>query len=257
MAEQEPTHYDERRTERWHVGKETMCVYAITNKLNGKSYVGQTRGEARRRWSAHVSPGSGAGRSAIKAAILAYGCGAFEFRVVDIAESQEQLNHKEQFWIRHFGSLAPAGYNLEVGGNRTEVSAATKEKMRESATGRVLSAETRKKISEAGIGRRHSDESKQKMRERLAGRVHSTETRLKISITKRCVRPTKEQRIAQAVAQMRGRTIGCSNGEVYSSRLEATAATGASSAAIGNVASGRRKTANGLRFWFIEGGQRG
>lgn len=238
------------RDERWHVGKEQMCVYAITHLDTGKVYVGQTTGAAWKRWSAHCSAGSGTGRSAIKLAILKYGRAAFSFEVVDLAETREQLNHKEEFWIRHMNALSPIGYNLKSGGDSAVMSDEAKEKMRKSAIGRRLSDAAKAKISEASKGRQHTADSRQRLRAKALGRKHSDATKQKISARKKGVLPTQEQRERQAAAQLYGKTIRCSNGKTYTSNSAAARDTGASSNGIGNVLHGRRKTANGLTFWF-------
>lgn len=112
-------------------GRISMCVYAVTNTANGKRYVGQTIGRAFDRWKGHRSMKSGSGVSLLKNAINKYGKDAFVFEVIDIAETVEQLNHKERFWISHLGTLAPDGYNIDAGGNCSgKVSEATKAKLR-------------------------------------------------------------------------------------------------------------------------------
>lgn len=94
-----------------------MSIYTITNRLNGKVYVGQCVGRVRRRWSNHNNPKSGSGRTAIKNAIQLYGKESFDYRVLDLALSREELNKKEIYWINELGSLAPQGYNLRTGGS--------------------------------------------------------------------------------------------------------------------------------------------
>lgn len=117
-------------------GNHSMCVYSITHIVTGKTYIGQTTLKARRRWSRHICQKDSQGRSAIKSAIGKYGKESFAFSVIDIAESQKQLDYKEIFWISKMNTLSPNGYNLGMGGN---------------GKGKV-SAETCKKISAAKRG---------------------------------------------------------------------------------------------------------
>ena len=88
-------------------------IYKITNKLNGKSYIGQTMQLVVKRWRAHISRKS---TSAIHAAIKAYGKENFSFEVIEIAPTIEELNMLEQKYIKEFNTMSPNGYNLDMGG---------------------------------------------------------------------------------------------------------------------------------------------
>lgn len=110
-----------------------MCIYTITNKVNSKVYVGQTTRLAGERWYKHAWLSEKG--SAISAAIKKYGIEAFEFAVIDNAETVNQLNHKEHFWVYRLNSLSPTGYNLLHGGKN-----------------RIPSEETRRKMSEVRLG---------------------------------------------------------------------------------------------------------
>lgn len=151
-------------------------VYKITNKINGKLYVGQTVHDVRRRFSSHCSPGSG-GRSAVKAAIMKYGKEHFTLTVLSECATLEQLNDAEAYWIDHFQTMVPSGYNLVAGGNNAprssevgaKISAAKKGKPSKNK-GKKLSIEHREALSIAHIGlptvwsgRRHTEESRAKM----------------------------------------------------------------------------------------------
>ena len=49
-------------------------------------------------------------------AIRKYGFEDFDWEVIDSAETLEELNEKEIFWINKLNTLSPNGYNLEKGG---------------------------------------------------------------------------------------------------------------------------------------------
>lgn len=114
----------------------SMCVYTITNRETGRAYVGQSVGKVSRRWMAHINK-SGAGLSAIKSALRKYGHEAFVFAVIDVAETREQLDRRERFWIERLNTVAPNGYNFCDGGSG----------------GRVFSEESRRKMSESARAR--------------------------------------------------------------------------------------------------------
>lgn len=95
-----------------------MIIYKITNKLNGKMYIGQTVQKLTDRWSDHSRPCIGRHKngSAIAYAIQKYGKDNFILEQIDTAESLEELNTKEVTYIKALNTLAPNGYNLELGG---------------------------------------------------------------------------------------------------------------------------------------------
>ena len=162
-------------------------IYKITNLIDGKVYVGQTRQKLRRRLNQHKNA-EGQSISAIDGAIKKYGWKNFKAEVLEECPC-EMLNEREKFWIEKFDCMSPKGYNLTSGGDggyiRTEE---TLEKMRLANEGRTLSEETRAKISAANqgennhfYGKKHTEESKAKMSAAQKGKVISPETRAKMS----------------------------------------------------------------------------
>lgn len=179
-----------------------MWIYKITNKINGKAYVGQTSAKnPRDRWSAHKSRGCGAGRSAIKCAIEKHGAENFEFIVLHKAESREELDRLEKLNIKDLNTLAPNGYNLMDGGSAPVHSEETKKKLSIAGKGRPawnkgLTKENDVRLTNANfrkgkdshsfgnknrLGIKHTPEAKKKMSESQEGREHSAETKIKMS----------------------------------------------------------------------------
>ena len=138
-----------------------MRVYKITNRQNGKMYVGQTKMKLARRFSDHVSAATRGGRtSIIHNAIRKYGKDAFDIEVLQECQSFEELDEAERRWIAHLNTVAPNGYNIEAGGcrNRGSLSEATRAKMR-----KPRSPETVEKIRQAA--RNRSPEWRRKLSE--------------------------------------------------------------------------------------------
>lgn len=121
-----------------------MVVYVVTNKINGKKYVGQTVQTLKGRWSYHKSPASRC--LGLKSAIEKYGVDNFVIKEVAKASSQEEMDALEKEWIVKENSMSPNGYNLISGGG----------------AGKVYSKESRKKMSESRKKYKQSPESNAK-----------------------------------------------------------------------------------------------
>ena len=91
------------------------AIYKITNLINGKIYVGQSK-DPTRRWKEHkwdaFNPNCKE-NSAIHRAFLKYGIDNFQFTIIGWFED---YNEKERQYIKEFNSLYPNGYNLTEGG---------------------------------------------------------------------------------------------------------------------------------------------
>jgi len=187
-------------------------IYAVVCTNNGKQYVGQTVRPIEVRWRAHVAKqGTLPGFSM---AIKKYGADAFQLRVLDTAESAEELNHKEQHWIKMLNTITPAGYNLNEGGDMIRPvggpTPETRAKMRAAKLGVPRTQATKDKISAAltgttqptdvvakrtGVIREmwasNRDELSRKVSIANTGRVRSDEVRARMSEARKGI-PMKE-----------------------------------------------------------------
>lgn len=88
-------------------------IYKITNLFNNKSYVGLTnRSNPKHRFWEHLKP-SRVKVSALSSAIIKYGKENFKFEII---EETNELEIREQFFIKELNTLSPNGYNLTTGG---------------------------------------------------------------------------------------------------------------------------------------------
>lgn len=90
------------------------AIYLLTNRTNGKQYVGQTQNFTRR-LREHTSRRHSL-RSVIGHALLKYGVGAFFVETVSFHEMREEANFAERELIARLDTIAPNGYNLRAGG---------------------------------------------------------------------------------------------------------------------------------------------
>lgn len=141
-------------------------IYKITNKINGKMYVGQSINvDSRKR--AHFR-NNHIGCPILYNAMDKYGNDSFEFEIIQECDICE-LDSLEQYYIKELNTLSPNGYNLDTGGSNNKVlSEDTKQKIslaiqgeKNPMYGKTHSAEIKKVLKEVNQGRRASDETKQ------------------------------------------------------------------------------------------------
>jgi group I intron endonuclease len=73
---------------------------------------------------------------AISKAILKHGSDNFEIKILSTCSSLEEMNHREQYYIRLFNTLSPLGYNVKSGGHNSRMSEETKKKISNSLKGK-------------------------------------------------------------------------------------------------------------------------
>lgn len=94
---------------------EKICgIYKITNKVNGKIYIGQSI-DIIQRWNYHKSIPNG-GCVKLYNAMRKYGIDNFIFEIEEIC-SQNDLDDKEIYYINKYNSHSSMGYNLTDGGS--------------------------------------------------------------------------------------------------------------------------------------------
>lgn len=176
-------------------------LYAITNILNNKVYVGQTVAPSRR-WKDHQWLSKNKPEQYVHRAIAKYGVNNFIFSVIDFGFTQSQIDCLEINYIKQYNSCNDNnGYNISPGGDPAWNRGLPKEqqpmygkkqseffmkRMSEVHTGKVIvvSNETRNKISEAMLGRILTQEWKDKISVAQIGKTLSKETIKKMSEAK-------------------------------------------------------------------------
>lgn len=166
-----------------------MFVYLITNTINGKRYVGQTKQTLANRWSMHVAKNH---CRYLYNAIHKYGKENFIIEVLFDVPTKELANEFEIEYIDQLRTMFPNGYNILPGGDdRPPLSEEAKKKISEQHKGKrhrlgqSPSEETRIKLSLANKGKTLSEEHKQKIAASHIGIIHSEESRRKMSETRK------------------------------------------------------------------------
>lgn len=133
-----------------------FIIYQVTNKVNGKRYIGKTSRTVSVRWKDHVESSVGGSQYYFHKAIRKHGTNSFEIKELETVSDEDVANYREIFWIAALQTYRPdRGYNQTFGGE-----------------GRVFtqSLEARAKISAAGRGKIITEEQKQKISASLTGR---------------------------------------------------------------------------------------
>lgn len=200
-----------------------MIVYLIINKINGKQYVGQTTHAVQKRWKAHCGKNNKC--TAIGRAIQKYSKENFIVKTIYIANSMEELNKKEQEFIKEFNTLAPNGYNLTTGGMNY-----------------IASNETKRKLSERQKGKKNH----------LFGKRHTEATKLKISNSQIGKLISNETLKKQSLSCINKRPIICNQTKIhYESISLAAKELGIAKHCIRDVLARKSKQTKGLTFSYL------
>lgn len=131
-----------------------LIIYKATNLVNNKIYIGQTSNTVEHRKGQHFRDARCAKRPNVyfHEAINKYGEESFVFEQIDSADTQEDGDIKERYWIKYYNSNnSEHGYNMDSGGR----------------SGCTKSAETKIKIGETTKEKWKNPVIADKMREGL------------------------------------------------------------------------------------------
>lgn len=213
------------------------CIYKITNLVNGKFYIGSTKGKLQRRISAHLAKLRYDKHYNIhlQKSWNKYGENNFKFEILENFLFLETLSDKEnsiklrEKELELFISLNP-DYNF----NRVTT---------RGSLGRILTQEQKDNISKKGKDRKHTLESKEIMRKKALGKIISQEQIDKIRL-KTLGKPIFRSRPIE-VFNLKNELIA-----EYSFQGEAAKIMKIRKTSISNCCNNRRKTAGGYIFKF-------
>lgn len=245
----------------------TSVVYCHINKVNGKRYIGKTNNIASR-WSGNGSAYlRGRGKNTIFAnAIKKYGWDNFEHIILEDGLTDEEASEREVYYIELYKTNIVKhgnayGYNMTDGG--------------EGAAGRVISDETREKMKISHLGYVVSEETKAKISQSLKGRdTLSKEARAKLgqhnSVVLKgrklppdrveAIRQLSKERGISELARQRSReqtikqVINIDTGEIFECMKDACEKYDISATHLSAACRGRRKTAKGYRWKYYNKG---
>jgi hypothetical protein len=199
-----------------------LIIYKITNNINNKVYIGQTIRDLETRLKEHRRKK----HCMMYKAFNKYGYENFTAEVIDTADTIEELNEKEMYWISYYDSTnKDKGYNLCEGGGNTKGYHHTEESKTK------MSQNTKKKFGADNhfYGMHHTEETRDKMRQSWIIRKESGEQ----------------------LPQCR-RVVNLDTGEVFSSVSEACEKYNLSVTHVCRVCRGKRKRTGGYRWAYYD-----
>lgn len=206
-----------------------MIIYKIQNKTNGKIYIGQTVRTLEERMAEHLRHK----KTAIDSALAHGNKNNFKVDIIDNANSIEELNQKEIFWIKYYDSIAPKGYNLCDGGDNT-MGYHHKEKSKKA----MSIAKKKMYIGEGNpfYGKTHSYEQRKKWSAERSGRKLSKEWKEKISNS----------------SAFKRKIINLDTLEIFDSIVEAAKKYNIVATHITRVCRKKRKTTGGYHWMYYD-----
>ena len=206
-----------------------MIIYKMTNKVNGKIYIGQTTRTLEERTREHLRHDS----IIIDKALKKHGLDNFLIEEIDQAKTIDELNEKETYYINFYNSMVPNGYNQCFGGSNSLGFKHRKESRQK------MSVAKREKYKGKGnpfYGKRHNEKSKEKMREKRKGLAH---------LDAEQVRKLRESHYTRPVKNL-------DTNEVFRSIKEAAEKYKIEPTHITRVCKGKRKRTGGYRWVYFD-----
>lgn len=248
-------------------------IYKITNKVNGKYYIGKSI-DIYRRWKDEKRFVSV--NDHLQNAFKKYGFDNFSFEILEEC-SEELLNDREIYYI----SLLDAtnnkkGYNMTFGGTGGKPSEETIEKMKETKKkngytkywlGKSLPAEMKQKISNSLSGDKHPNFNKTGENSPNGRKVICIETNQTFNTLKEAAlfaglktpnnirtaikTNTKAGGYHWRYLDSKPKVKNLTTNEIFSSISEAAKVTGVDTSALHKVCKGQRKTCGGFEWSYI------
>lgn len=235
-------------------------IYMYTNTVNGKVYIGQTKTSLEQR--AQKDGKNYRESPKFYNAIMKYGWDAFIPTIIDTAETQDEANELEIFYISKYMSTEDEfGYNVLSGGfcgshsaeSRAKISEKAKERYKDKTKnpmyGKHQSVEMRKKLSESRKGELNP----------LYGSVWTDTQRLRCGTKGKKLNLSEDRRDElRNRARELGRTTGLrpveciEDGVEFDSINSAAIAYGVTKSTLNGHLKGRQKSCAGKHFRYLD-----
>lgn len=231
-----------------------MIIYKITNKKNGKVYIGMTTTSLKSRWYLHKRSANNNSTTLMGRAIQKYGEDAFSLEIIDSAADRNELAEREKMWIELYSSRDNScGYNLAEGGFGGSGLFGEKnhwfgkknpfiKNLNKKRKGVKLSEAHRKNISKSQIGKTMSEDSKIKQSETVKNKWADENSVYKSDSYKEKFSKRPQDNI---------QIICIENGVIYKNQRQAAEELKIQANSICRMLNGKAKTAGGFTFRYL------
>lgn len=180
-----------------------MVIYKITNKINGKCYIGKTIQNFEQYKKYHIATSKNKKHKTynkvLYKAFRKYGINNFEWEIITQCNALDELNKNEIYYIEYFDSINN-GYNLTSGGDGGAInlgkSIATKNKTYEEIYGEEKAKELKEIRRKKLLGNKFGEKTKGKKLgsfEKRFGKEKAEIIKKKISKANKFSKPSKNK----------------------------------------------------------------
>ena len=222
----------------------SMCIYKISNKKNGKSYIGQSTGKVAIRWRNHC----GKKTSAINKAIKKYGISEFDFSVIQTCKNIDELNEYEQYYVDYFNTISPNGYNLHTGGDNHIASEESRIKMSNAACSRWGVEKSKAKIASELTSEEKNVQKLERIKKMIQSKKGKPSGRKGMKFSDEWVSNISKSKIGN---KHRNTKIVRDDGVIFSSVINAADSINAKPGSVTAVLRGTRKKIYGYSFEYL------
>jgi group I intron endonuclease len=249
-------------------------IYLITNKINGKQYIGQSCCEdINSRWNDHKRCKKTSLGTYLYNAYKKHGIENFKYQLICIC-FDEDCDTYEKEYIKKYNTLLPNGYNMLEGGKSVRHSKETRELIKQNVQksiavraekvreyykthdhpnkGKHLTEEHKKKVGQKTKENwaNMTDEQREKISQERKSRKYKQNTRKQFDNK---TRNEKKQKLSIILGKKVGKyTMKDEFIEIYNSISEAAEKNNISRCSIGKTCSGKGyKSAGGFKWKFI------
>lgn len=226
-----------------------MIIYKITNIINRKVYIGQTIQTLELRFKQHCRLKNKRSCRLLLNAIKKYGAQNFIIEKLCNCASKSELNKQEAFFIKEYNSFGK-GYNLTSGGDRVELSEASKALISKSLTGKPSPLKgTKARFPVWNKGKPWSAEMKIKLSNAHKGQSCWTKGK---ALTDEHKNSISKAQIGKSRPDKYKSIICLNNNIIYSSGRHAATALNLRPSHICSVLKGTRSHTGGYKFEYFK-----
>jgi group I intron endonuclease len=233
------------------ISKAMGYIYSITNKINGKRYIGQTlQMDIHDRWKSHLKKGTHC--RYLKYAFDKYSIENFKFEVIIICFDNDCDRYEKEYMDR-FNTLVPNGYNLREAGNNGRHNEETKKKISQTVISNCskMTVEERKEKFGKLVGEKnHNFGKKWSLERKLAF------SKIMKSVHKKIINPNNNLKGLVSSNERKKKKVSCFtfSGEFvasYESILQASKMNNCAPRGISDCCKGKYRSNKGFVWKFV------